>query len=434
MNKLAVAAALAAMTVLAAGCGGGGSGGTNVDANPAAQTTPGTLKLGLLVSRTGSSASLGQFVEYAARLAVKEINEAGGVNGQQLELILRDDKLDADAGVLSARELAALEPVAIFGPFSSRVAIPVAQQVTIAAGIPFIASGSSPLITALDDKGTVYRTVASDALQGAALADHIIEQGLTRVALIHVDDAFGVGASEAVRQRLVARGYPPLANITYPATKTVGFDAELAALTANGVPQAVVMVGFALDGASIARGLKEKLGGQAPRLFGSGNFGATFISNAGDAALGMQWVSPTAPRSTPSFAAYREAFVRQAGLEPEGTSFTGYDAVYLLALAMVQGGANTRAAVLANLETVSRPDARPDGAAPVTVGPGQFAQALAALKAGRDIDYQGVAGSIDFDANGDPTSGTYLISEVAKGADGTMAFVERKVFTFAQGK
>jgi len=433
MNKLAVAAVLAVITVLVAGgCGGGG--GTNVDANPAAQTTPGTLKLGLLVSRTGASASLGQMVEYSSRLAVMEINEAGGVNGQQLELILRDDKLDADAGVLSARELAALEPVAIFGPFSSRVAIPVAQQVTIAAGIPFIASGSSPLITSLDDKGTVYRTVASDALQGAALADHIIGQGLTKVALIHVDDAFGVGASEAVRQRLVARGYPPLANITYPATKTVGFDAELAALTANGVPQAVVMVGFALDGASIARGLKEKLGGQVPRLFGSGNFGATFISNAGDAALGMQWVSPTAPRSTPSFAAYREAFVRHVGLEPEGTSFTGYDAVYLLALAMVQGGANTRAAILGNLQTVSRPDARPDGAAPVAIGPGQFAQAQAAAKAGRDIDYQGVAGSIDFDANGDPTSGTYLISEVAKGGDGNMAFVERKVFTFAQGK
>lgn len=430
MNKLAVAAVLATLATGALnGCGGGG-GGTDVDANPAARTTPGTLKLGLLVSRTGASASLGQFVEYAARLAVKEINEAGGVNGQQLELILRDDKLDADAGVLSARELAALEPVAIFGPFSSRVAIPVAQQVTIGAGIPFIASGSSPLITSLDDKGTVYRTVASDALQGAALADHIIEQGLTRVALIHVDDAFGVGASEAVRQRLAARGYPPLAKIAYPATKTVGFDAELAALTANGTPQAVVMVGFALDGASIARGLKEKLGGQAPRLFGSGNFGATFISNAGDAALGMQWVSPTAPRSTPGYAAYREAFVRQVGLEPEGTSFTGYDAVYLLALAMVQGGGNTRAAILGNLQDVSRPD----GATPVAIGPGQFAQAVAAAKVGRDIDYQGVAGAIDFDGNGDPTSGTYLISEVAKGADGGMAFVERKVFTFAQGK
>ncbi|GAB2880260.1 ABC transporter substrate-binding protein [Pseudoduganella ginsengisoli] len=425
MNKQAATLAMVALAALA-GCGGGG---TNVDSNPAAQTTPGTLKLGLLVSRTGSSASLGQNVEYAARLAVKEINEAGGVNGQQLELILRDDKLDADAGVLSARELAALAPVAIFGPFSSRVAIPVAQQVTIAAGIPFIASGSSPLITALDDKGTVFRTVASDSLQGAALADHILDQGLTRVALIHVDDAFGVGASEAVRQRLAARGYPPLANITYSATKTVGFDGELAALTANGVPQAVVMVGFALDGASIARGLKDKLGSQMPRLFGSGNFGAAFISNAGDAALGMQWVSPTAPRSTPSYAAYRDAFVRNVGLEPEGTSFTGYDAVYLLALAMAQGGANTRAAILANLQAVSRPDS----AAPVVIGPGQFAQALAAAKAGRDIDYQGVAGSIDFDANGDPTSGTYLISEVARGADGTMAFVERKVFTFEPG-
>lgn len=424
LSMFAALTASSALVALVAGCGGG----TRVDGNPAAQTTQGTLKLGLLVTRTGSAANLGQQVEYAARVAVGEINAAGGVNGQQLELVLRDDKLDADAAVLSARELAALDPVAIVGPFSSRVAIPVAQQVTIAAGIPFVASGSSPLITSLDDKDTVYRTVASDAFQGAALADYILEQGHTKIALIHVDDAFGLGASEAVRLRLAARGFTPLANITYPVTKTVGFDGELAALTANGVPQAVLIVGFALDGASIARGLKEKLGTQMPKLFGSGTFGIPFINNAGDAALGMQAVVPTAPRSSPAYGIYREQFLKVVGLEPEGTSFTGYDSVYLVALALAQGGANTRTAVLANMRKVSRPDS----AAPVAIGPGQFAQALAAIKAGQDIDYQGVGGAIDFDANGDPTSGTYLISEAVRGTDGNIGFVERKVFTFSQ--
>lgn len=414
-TALAVAAALGA-------CGGG----TSVDGNPAAATTPGTLKLGLLTTRTGTAANQGQFVEYAARLAVREINAAGGVHGQQLELVLRDDKLDADAGVQSARELAALDPVAILGPFSSRVAIPVAQQVTIAAGIPFVVSGSSPLITALADNGTVWRTVASDVLQGAALAEYMMAQGHTKIAIIHVDDVFGQGASEAVRASLAKRGIAPLARVAYPATKTVGFDAELAALTANGVPEAVLIAGFALDGASIARGLKEKLGARMPSLFGSGNFGAAFIGNAGEAGIGMQAVSPTAPRSSPDYALYREAFVREVGLEPEGTSFTGYDAVYLIALALAQGGGNTRAAVLAKLRAVSRPDTD----APVRIHPGQFAQALAAIKAGQDIDFQGVAGVIDFDDAGDPASGTYLITEAVRAADGGVGFVERKVITF----
>lgn len=417
---LALALALASAV---AGCGGG----TSVDSNPAAVPTPGTLKLGLLTTRTGSAANQGQFVEYAARLAVREINAAGGVNGQQLELLLRDDKLDADAGVLGARELVALDPVAVFGVFSSRVAIPVAQQVTIAAGMPFITSGSSPLITALADGGTVWRTVASDVLQGAALADYMLAQGHTRIAIIHVDDAFGLGASDAVRDALARRGVAPLARVVYPASKTVGFDAELAALTANGVPEAVLIVGFALDGASIARGLKEKLGSRMPRLFGAGNFGAAFISNAGEAGIGMQAVTPAAPRSSPDYALYREAFVREAGLEPEGTSFTGYDAVYLVALALAQGRANTRAALLANLRAVSRADT----AAPAVIHPGQFAQALAALKAGAaDIDYQGVGSVIDFDAFGDPTSGSYLISEAVRAADGSVSFVERKAITF----
>jgi branched-chain amino acid transport system substrate-binding protein len=405
-----------------AGCGGG----TSVDSNPAAASAPGSLKLGLLTTRTGSAANQGQFVEYAARLAVQEINAAGGVNGQPLELVLRDDKLDADTGVLSARELLAQDVQAIFGVFSSRVAIPVAQQVTIASGMPFIASGSSPQITTLADNGSVWRTVASDALQGAAVADHILAQGHTRIALLHVDDVFGQGASEAVRARLTARGYPPLARVQYPVNKTVGFDTEITALLSNGTPDAVFIVGFALDGASIARTLKERLGAQMPRLYGAGNFGTAFLSNAGEAGIGMQAVSPTAPRDSPDYATYRTAFRNAVGLEPEGTSFTGYDAVYLIALAMAQGGSNTRAAVLANLASISRADS---GAA-LQVHPGQFAQALAGIKAGRDIDYQGVGSVIDFDANGDPTAGTYLILEAVKGADGTVSFVERKVITF----
>lgn len=419
--------AMAAMTapVLAlalASCGGG----TSVDANPAAVTAPGTVKLGLLVTRTGTAANQGQFVEYAARLAVQEINAAGGVNGQPLELVLRDDKLDADTGVQSARELLAMDLPAIFGPFSSRVAIPVAQQATIAAGMPFVVSGSSPQITTLADNGTVWRTVASDVLQGAAVADHMLAQGHSRIAILHVDDVFGQGASEAVRARLAARGAPPLTKVQYPASKTVGFDAELTALLANGVPDAVFIAGFALDGASIARGLKERLGARMPRLYGAGNFGVAFINNAGEAGIGMQAVSPTAPRESPDYAAYRTAFVKAVGLEPEGTSFTGYDAVYLIALAMAQGGANTRAAVLANMASISRAE----GAAAVQIRPGQFAQALNAIKAGRDIDYQGVGSVIDFDANGDPTAGTYLILEAVKAADGSVSFVERKVITF----
>jgi branched-chain amino acid transport system substrate-binding protein len=400
-------------------------GGTSVDSNPV-RPAPDTLKLGLLTTKTGAAANQGLFVEYAARLAVREINAAGGVNGQQLELLLRDDKLDPLAGVASARELLALDPVAIFGVFSSRVALPVAQQVTIAAGMPFITSGSSPSITALDDNASVWRTVASDALQGAALADYILAQGHRRVAIIHVDDAFGQGAAEAVRARLQQHGVTPLANIGYATTKTVGFGAELAALSANGVPQAVLIVGFALDGASIARELKEKLGGQMPKLFGAGNFGAAFLSNAGEAGIGMQVVSPTAPRNAPDYTRYRDNFVREVGLEPEGTSFTGYDAVYLIALSLAQSGSNSGAAVSRSLRQVSRPDS----AQAVEIHPGEFAKAVAAIGQGADIDYQGAGGRVDFDAAGDPSSGTYLFLEAVRGADGQAGFVERQVVTF----
>ena len=82
--------------------------------------------------------------------------------------------------------------------------------------------------------------------------------------------------------------------------------------------------------------------------------------------------------------------------------------------------------MLANIGAVSRADS----AGALQVHPGQFAQALAALKAGRDIDYQGVGSVIDFDAHGDPTAGTYLILEAVQAADGSVSFVERKVISF----
>ncbi|MFC4161277.1 ABC transporter substrate-binding protein [Chitinimonas lacunae] len=402
-------------------CDGGGS----VDDNPV-QPAPSTLKIGLLTSKTGSGASLGRHVEYSARLALKEINAAGGVNGQQVELLVRDDKLDADIGVQGARELAATDAIGIIGSFSSRVSIPVAQQVTINAGMALITSGSSPLITTLDDRDTVWRTVASDVLQGAALADRMLSEGLRRVAVANVDDAFGQGLANSLRNRLTARGGELLTQVAYPSGKTLGFESEAAQLTAAGVPDAILIVGFAVDAANLVRALRERLGDRIPRLFGAGNFGTAFLDNVGTAGLGVQVVSPTAPRASGGYQRFRANFVREVGEEPEATAHTGYDAVYLLALALAQARHNSRAAVLANLRSISRGDSP----RPTEIGVGEFAKALAAIARNEDIDYHGVGGQLDFDANGDPANGTYLINEVVLSGNGTLGFTERVVLTF----
>lgn len=398
-----------------------------VDDNPN-QPAPDTLKVGLLVTRTGSEAFTGLSIQYGAALAVQEINAQGGINGQRLELLVRDSKLSADIGILGARELAAAGVVAIVGADTSRVTVPVAEQVTIPQGLALISpAATSPVITTLVDNDTVWRTVPSDALQGALLADEIVSQGLDQIAVIHLDDFYGNGLAGALTSRLQTHGATILANVAYPVDKQVGFQTEVTALLANGTPEAVVIIGFALDSASIIQALQQALPSGLPRLFGvDGGFDSGLLFNAGPAAIGMQGTAPTPPRASPDYQLFQFKFLHAVGELPEQYAEAGYDAVYLLALALTQGGSNTSAAVVANLRAVSRADT----ATPVTVRPGDYRAALTAIARGDDIDYQGVSGPLDLDAAGEPESGTYLLWEVVQGSDGRLQFVERKVINY----
>lgn len=387
-----------------------------------------SLKIGLLVTLTGSEAFTGQSIEYGAYLALQEINAQGGVNGRRLELLVRDTKLSAAAGILGAQEMLAAGAVAIVGADTSRVTLPVAQQVTIPAGVALISpAATSPLISTLADNDTVSRTVPSDALQGVILADEIVTQGVSSVALIHVDDFYGNGLDAALSARLQARGANILADVAYSANQQVGFQTEVSQLLANGTPQAIVIVGFAIDSASIVQALQQALPGGLPRLFGvDGNFDSGLLFNAGPAVIGMQGTAPTPPRASPDYQLFQFKFLHAVGELPEQYAESAYDAVYLLVLALAQGGSNTSTSVVANLRAVSRADT----ATPVLIRPGDYRLALNAIARGDDIDYQGVSGPLDLDSNGDPESGTYLLWEVVQGADGRLQFVERKVINF----
>ena len=85
-----------------------------------------------------------------------------------------------------------------------------------------------------------------------------------------------------------------------------------------------------------------------------------------------------------------------------------------MALALAQAGSNGRPGVIANLRAISGSDT----GTPVTIGPGEIAQGFAAIGMGADVDYQGVANNIDFDANGDPTAATYHYLEIVSTGSG----------------
>lgn len=348
--------------------------------------------------------------EQAARLAIAEINAAGGVNGRPLALaVAYDNSNDPDTGVASARQLEAAGVVALIGANASRVTIPVAEQVTIPAGLALVSPGStSPLVSTLADNDTVYRIPPSDALQGRLLAELVWGEGRTQVAIAAQDDPYGMGLDSAFKTRFLELGGSIQAEAVFPASRISGFAGEIATLYASGTPTALMLFAFADRTSNLLREIVAARGGLPPLYGVDANMTQITVNNSPTQIAGMRGTVPSAPVGSAAYDRFRQAFLLRTGVAPEPNRENSYDAVYLVALALAQGGASDRATVLAHLRAVSRPD----GAGPVSVLPGDFAAALAAIGTGADIDYEGASGPIDFDAQGDPAAATYQYLEV----------------------
>jgi ABC-type branched-subunit amino acid transport system substrate-binding protein len=380
---------------------------TRVDQSGIPPVNPDAVVIGML-QPLASGSSLEK--EQAARLAVAEINAAGGVNGQPLDIrVMYDNNNSPAAGVPAAQALVDSGVVAIIGANASAVTIPVAQQVTIPANIALISPGStSPLISTLADNNTVFRIPPSDALQGRLLAEKVWGEGHTSVAIFGLDEPYGNGLADAFSQRFVALGGSIQATVLAPAGKNSGYSSEIASLYAAGTPSALMAFSFSQQTASLLREIVTAKG-SLPMLYGvDANMIQDTLNNAPPQIAGMRGSTPGADPTTPPYQHFLHAFTAATGYAPAANTENAYDAVYLIALAMQAAGQNNRAAVLARLSEVSRPDT----ASPVVIVPGGFAQAITALQGGADIDYQGASGRIDFDANGDPAAATYQYLEV----------------------
>ena len=399
---------------------------TDVD-EPEYTPDPDSTKIGMILPTTGALASFGLTGKNSAQMAIKEINDAGGVNGKMLELLVKDSQLDGPTGVQAAKDLSDAGAVVIVGAAASSVTLYTSQNQTIADGMPLISpSSTSPLITTLDDNDTVWRTIASDAFQGVILANLLLDDGINSVSGVYRDDAYGGGLWEAFKETYENFGGTILAEVSYPDSKEIDFGGEVTALYNNGTPDAVVIISFFTDGANITRDLVSA-GHADTQLYGvDGNFGAAMLTNGAPQVLvGMKGTAPVPPASTANYQIFSNNFLTTFGFLPDVFGESSYDAVYLAAMAMEQAGSSTKASIIANLRSVSSAES----GASMAVNPNEFSLAKTLIAAGEDVDYNGASGAIDFDINGDVTSGTYVIWEVVDEA-GTLSYRELEVISF----
>lgn len=172
--------------------------------NQLASNTNEPIKIGLSAPLTGEAASYGEAVLGGAQLAVKEINDAGGVNGRQIQLVAEDDQCNSTGATTMQKLINVDKVVAVTGPLCSAAAgpaLPIAQN----AGIPVVFQGSAPKLIQTGD--WVFRNYPSDSFQGKYAAEYLYNNlKKNKVAVIYVKNDWGMGIKEVFVNRFKELG------------------------------------------------------------------------------------------------------------------------------------------------------------------------------------------------------------------------------------
>ncbi len=164
------------------------------------------LDFGLLLPKTGGLAGPGKPIIAATKLALNDINAAGGVLGKPVSSDFADDGTLTATAVSGAKRLIHDGVSVIIGPSFSAAAAAVVPLAVAAHVVVFTPSATSADLTTIDDHGLFFRTAPSDDLQAAALADIIMRSGVQKVFIVSRGDSYGTGLEHSVTAALASDG------------------------------------------------------------------------------------------------------------------------------------------------------------------------------------------------------------------------------------
>ena len=388
-----IAAATAGLLLLAS-CSSTPAENDDEESTTAARVADGTLTVGTILPQTGNLAFLGPPEFAGVDLAAAEI--AASDFEFDVEVVDRDSgDAETDIATQSATELVNGAADVVIGAASSGVSFTFIDQLVTAGVVQISPANTSPDFTDYDDDGWFWRTAPSDVLQGRVLGNLIVGDGAENVGIIYINDPYGIGLEENATTAIESAGGTVTASVPYN-TGDTQFAAIVDEVLASG-PDAVAVIAFEETSSIIPELVNTQGFPSAGVYFVDGN-----LSNSYEFPEGTL----TGAKGTlPGNFATDEFRARLLEVDPTLTDFSysaeSYDAVILSALAAAQGGSDDPTTIRDNLQAVSEEGEK------CTV----FADCLALIAAGTDIDYDGPSGPITFDENGDPTEayiGTYV--------------------------
>jgi branched-chain amino acid transport system substrate-binding protein len=344
------------------------------------------IPVGQFASLTGGQASFGQSTDKGVQLALAEINAAGGVLGQPLRIITKDNQSKPGETSTAVRELISRNKVvALIGEVASGrslEAAPIAQR----SGIPMISPASTnEKVTETGDH--IFRVCFIDPFQGTVCAKFSRKLGFTKAGIItDVSKDYSLGLAKSFKQEFTANGGVITGEQSYSGGDK-DFSAQLTAIKADN-PQVIFLPAYYTEAPLIIRQARQ-LGITVPFIGGDGWDSPELVGVGGSSVEGCYFSNHFSDQSKdPRVVAFVDAYRKKYNGEPDAMVALGYDSVYLLADAMKRAG---------------------------TTDPAKVNAAIAATR-----DFPGVTGKITLDAHRNPTKSAVMLQV----KNGKFAYVE----------
>jgi ABC-type branched-subunit amino acid transport system substrate-binding protein len=411
-------AILGAAGLVVTACGGNDTAKPKTTSSSSSSSTggaiakgDGTLTLGTLLPQTGSLAFLGPPEFAGVDLAIKEINDAGGVLGKPVKKFDSDSgDTSTDTASQSVDRLISNKVDAIIGAASSSVSLSVIDKITGNGTLQISPANTSDELTKYNDKGLYFRTAPPDVLQGRVLGDLILADGNSTVGILALQDSYGTGLAASATKSITGGGGKVVSTVVYD-PKAASFATEVGKIKAAD-PEAIAVIAFDETKKIIPELVKQGIGPKNKKIYfvdgNLANYDKDFPAGT------LKGVKGTLP-GVASGAAFK---TRLTGVKPGLTEFAyapeSYDATILVALAAQAAGNDSGTAIASKMIEVSK------GGEKCT----SFKQCADLLKAKKDIDYDGVSGPVEFNSAGDPSEASIGIYQY--GADNKYTFVEAK--------
>lgn len=351
------------------------------------------FKIGSLNSITGAGGVYGPGMLEAIKLAVDEVNKAGGAAGRRFEVYAEDDQTRADAAVLAAKKLVEITKVeAIVGIWPSAVQLAV-MPITNAAGVITMNTSGAPEIDQNDKQDLCWQFYGSNVIFGRAFAETVKKLGYKRPGVMAYNNATMLAQGRYFEKTWKEAGNSVVDFIAYEPNQT-SYRTELDRMLSK-KPDIISASAYLPDLTIL---LKEWYQSGVPCKFICPGWSAneTLARTLGAEVVdGILSVSNVPASESPAYKHFSSAFGRVTKYDPETFAAAAYDMVVTLALALqVAGPEATPAQIASKIRSV-------------TNGPGKkvsgFAEGRDLLLKGETIDFDGASAPLTFDEAGRST-------------------------------